>query len=150
MFGISVRTTDLLHTIDLNTKRYFSMMLTIGSTVNGVATKQIYVPMEKCTVEHWKMLPDVSERFDALQASKWLCPPMNYEFPLQGAYSSTVHSGVILHVTNCVNSTMFSQPCAPQSEIDQLIRENTNFFLNVNYINPVISPSQSDHISYYL
>ncbi len=38
----------------------------------------------------------------------------------------------------------------PQTAIDELMRNKTNFYLSLQYINPVINPNEPDYMSYYL
>lgn len=151
MFGITIQSNDLSFNADLGSgPRYFDITLTIIHTQNGAMAGITNVPMEGCTANHWSMLPDVAERFDKLGGSKWLCPPMNFDLPLQGIYTSPENFLLLLSVTPCTNSSIFDRDCAPQADIDNLIATYHNFYLTMNYINPVISPTQPDHISYYL
>jgi hypothetical protein len=53
-------------------------------------------------------------------------------------------------VNPCHNQTNLNRVCAPQHEIDNLMIAYQNFYMTVNYINPVINPTKTNFISYYL
>lgn len=151
MFGVTIQSTDTIFTADLaGDQRLFDIYFVIVKTTSGAVADTNIIPLEKCTAEHWTMLPTVSERFDALGASKWLCPPKNLDIPIQGVFTSPINYQVVLSVNPCSNNPLFDKPCAPQTDIDNLMATYQNFYFTINYINPVISPTEPDHISYYL
>jgi hypothetical protein len=75
---------------------------------------------------------------------------MDLELDIQGKYASVISKTIEVRVEGCTNSTEFSVPCAPQSEIDQLFANETNFFYTIYFINPLINPDSEDFLSYYL
>ena len=46
-----------------------------------------------------------------------------------------------IKVMPCSNFSGQDRPCVPQADIDALFEAEPNFYLTVNYINPVINPS---------
>jgi hypothetical protein len=101
-------------------------------------------------LDHWKEYPSIQASYYRLGIDKWLCMPMDLELDIQGKYASVISKTIEVRVEGCTNSTEFSVPCAPQSEIDQLFANETNFFYTIYFINPLINPDSEDFLSYYL
>lgn len=76
MFGLTIQSNDLGYNAELGTgPRYFDVGLAIIKTENGAMGGMTFLSMEQCTADHWSMLPDIVDRFESIQGSKWLCPP---------------------------------------------------------------------------
>lgn len=115
MFGLAIQSYDISFNADLGAgPRYFDVLLAIVETTNGSLTGFSPISMEQCTAEHWSMLPDISNRFNALGASKWLCPPKDVELKMQGIYNSPINSQVQISIGPCINSSSNPRDCAPQ------------------------------------
>jgi uncharacterized membrane protein len=69
MFGISVQTIDMAFTADLGSgSRFFDIYFIVTQTIYGALSNVNIIPLEKCTADHWYMLPHVAESFDAIGA----------------------------------------------------------------------------------
>lgn len=53
-------------------------------------------------------------------------------------------------IKRCTNSSQFQYPCAPDTEIDQLFANETNFYYTLYFINPLINSDSQEFLSYYL
>jgi hypothetical protein len=95
------------------------------------------------------MLPEFNKHFDSFGISGWLCLPLNMPIPMQGTYTSPVSYEYQINVYPCQNDTQ-NGTCASQEEIDSLFSTYGNFYLTVNYVNPVINPNLQEYISYYI
>ena len=106
--------------------------------------------MVPCTRQHWAMMPDLIEQFEAKNVNKWMCPPLNTPVILEGHPTSKTYKVLSLKVESCKNSSLNNNKCATKEIIDATFLNYTNFFLKVNVVNPVINPNQPEHIKYYL
>jgi hypothetical protein len=95
------------------------------------------------------MMPDFAEHFDSFGISNWLCLPLNVPISLRGSYTSPIYDVVQINVFPCQNDTQ-NGTCASQEEISNLFDTYGNFYLTINYVNPVINPNEQDYISYYI
>lgn len=146
MFSISIQSIDLSFLANLSdSKQYFDVQMNILYLEAGsgsVAT----VELQQCTQEHWSMVPEFASHFDGFGGSSWLCLPLGAELPIQGSYTSSVNYEVLIEVFPCANKTT----CATQLEIRELFQTHGNFYLSLNYVNPVINPNSVNFMDYYL
>jgi hypothetical protein len=94
-------------------------------------------------------MPEFVEHFDVFAISSWLCVPLNMPIPIQGSYMSPISYLYQINVFPCKNQTS-NDTCASQEEISNLFTAYGNFYMTVNYINPVINPNEQEYISYYI
>jgi hypothetical protein len=63
------------------------------------------IPLVKCTREHFAATEELGKNADKLQIAKWLCPPLNYTFGLEGKYTSTSMKYLEANAKKC-NATL--------------------------------------------
>lgn len=83
----------------------------------------------------------------------WLCPPINTTFNLQGQYSSDLSNIGMITVTACNNYSNINNVqsvCATPDEITAYFANYTNILFGYLFSNPVLNPSQTTYIDYYL
>ena len=151
MFGFKLQSMDLSHIFNLGSgTRYFDIILRNINVTNGAVSGIEHIDLVQCTDNHWSMLPEIVEKSSIYQYKNWLCPQINQSIPIKGSYTSSKQFISNVQISPCKNTTDPSRPCKPQSEIDSLFAANPNLYLGVYYINPVINPSETDYLSYYL
>lgn len=96
------------------------------------------------------MLPDFEKNKDILKYNTWLCPEINYVLPLAGSYFSDIYQTAQISISKCTNYSDPTRPCYPQNEIDDLMTEHGNFYMNINYMNTVVNPNEIDYRSYFI
>jgi hypothetical protein len=72
--------------------QYFTISMNIFELSNegrGMF-KRTKVPLEPCTRAHWEIDPQFLSVYDYLGADRWLCVPIGFPLPMQGALVSTV------------------------------------------------------------
>lgn len=142
MFGVMLQPIDVEFIVDIaNGPRYFDISLILYHLKDGLIFNATDVPLVPCTDEHWSVLPNVVANKGIYQYEKWLCPELGQEVPIQGSYTSPDQFSGSIFVRPCSNDSNMARPCMPQSAIDELMRNKTNFYLSLQYINPVINPN---------
>jgi len=145
MFGIKIGGLNLSAPI-----KYFDVVGT-QSTAQSDIVNSTNIILEQCTREHWRSLPSVIDRFEALGVSSWLCPPINEVYPIFGERASAASQWLNYLVLPCQNGTTPNQTCASPADIDALVASAANYFeLTLFYIKSIINPSQPSYISYAL
>ena len=96
------------------------------------------------------MTDQIKARYNQLGAHNWLCPPKDYNFTLQGKYTSEISQAILLNVGKCNNSIDPSRPCVNQSIIDAMQANSGRFVLNFYFVNALINPGTSQYLDYYL
>ena len=65
MFGLFVQTLDVSTTFDLlNGPQFFDIVMREVVIKHGTYPEYTAKSLEKCTPEHWKMVPSVLKNFD--------------------------------------------------------------------------------------
>jgi hypothetical protein len=96
MMGLSIQSTDLSFLADLNHgPQYFSLRMKIIEINYGIPTVTI-TPLETCTKEHWKIMPEFIEGFDNFGVGGWLCLPLGLPISIQGTYTSPVNDEILI------------------------------------------------------
>ncbi len=151
MIGFKIQSMDLSQIFNLGSgPRYFDIIFRNINVTNGVLAGIQHLDLVQCTDEHWSMFPEIVEKSEIYHYKNWLCPKLGQRIPIKGSYTSSKQFISNVQISPCKNSTDPSRPCKPQSEIDSLFTANPNLYLGVYYINPVINPTETDYISYYL
>ena len=108
------------------------------------------IPLEPCTLEHWAAYPNIQKSFSRLSIDTWMCMPLNLEVEIKGKYASEVSQLLEVSISQCTNSSQWTVPCAPQTTIDQLFANDTNFFFTLYFINPIINADSQEFLEYYI
>lgn len=79
MFGVYIQSMEKdLKIFDLtNGPQVFNLDSIQLEYENGVAKKFTRLSMVTCTKEHWQMMPEMIDNFEAKNINKWMCPPLN-------------------------------------------------------------------------
>jgi hypothetical protein len=137
MFGVEIWHHNLNEGIRYFDINFRNMEFNYGEPNNG----SIEFPLEPCTLDHWKGYPLVQAKFDSLHMDYWLCPPRDTGFEIRGKYSSEVMKSMEISVNKCTNNSMYQQPCANDSELDDFFASNEEkIFFTIYFINPRINP----------
>lgn len=140
MFSVSIQSLDLTFLANLSAPvQYFDVEMNILKLVDGWPSYEP-VMLEQCSSKHWSMMPEFDSHFDAFNGSSWLCIPLDYSLPIQGTYTSPISYEIQIQIYPCRNKTS-TGTCAPQNQIQQLFNKYGNFYISLNYINPVINPN---------
>ncbi|CAD8121756.1 unnamed protein product [Paramecium sonneborni] len=127
----------------------------------GNLVKQVdYLQLEPCTLEHFQFLinqtdSDFESQFNQLELSKWLCPQKNFEFYMEGTYTSTEFDFIRVIVSDCDDTKSgylnWKPTCATKSQKDQHLNKEGQFKLQIYQVNSVINPnSPSQYYQSYL
>lgn len=104
--------------------------------------------LEKCTREHWKLLPRMEKQYDSWGLDQMLCLPMNSAFELQGDQFSDVSKKINIKVKPCNSSASLGTICASQSQLDQIFGSKQSIEARIFMINPNVNPSTLNYIQY--
>ena len=141
MFAIGITGINLA-----GSQRYFDISLrdrTNTKYSNGTKTSvKLSVPLEPCTLSHWEGVSEsITESYTSLSFSEWLCPPIGYNFALEGKYTSSVFRFADIRINSCTanNSNFPNTTCLNQTDIDTFLTSMGQFTFNFYYINRVIN-----------
>ena len=81
---------------------------------------------------------------------KWKCLKLQGKYRLTGSYNSNLFVENHFLVYPCKNSSANDNKCAPQQEIDEILKNKTNFFFTYTFIDPNINANEVDHIQFHL
>ncbi|CAD8096070.1 unnamed protein product [Paramecium primaurelia] len=117
---------------------------------NGNQIKQInYLQLEPCTLDHFQFLLNQPEsnfesEYYMLELDKWLCPQKDFQFNIQGTYTSSQFDFIRVIVNDCDDSKNgylnWKPTCAKQSEINEHLNKEGQFKLQIYQVNNVINP----------
>ncbi|CAD8121757.1 unnamed protein product [Paramecium sonneborni] len=120
----------------------------------GNLVKQVdYLQLEPCTLEHFQFLinqtdSDFESQFNQLELSKWLCPQKNFEFYMEGTYTSTEFDFIRVIVSDCDDTKSgylnWKPTCATKSQKDQHLNKEGQFKLQIYQVNSVVNPKASE------
>jgi hypothetical protein len=97
MMGFSIRSFDLTYTADLTKgPQYFTVSMTIIKAKKG--SKQSFdrtvLPLEPCTKEHWKMIPQLEQVYSNFKVDNWVCVPIGFPLPIEGTLVSEINQQI--------------------------------------------------------
>ncbi|CAD8200047.1 unnamed protein product [Paramecium pentaurelia] len=117
---------------------------------HGNQIKQInYLQLEPCTLDHFQFLLNQPEsnfesEYYMLELDKWLCPQKDFQFSIQGTYTSSQFDFIRVIVNDCDDSKNgyinWKPTCAKQSEINEHLNKEGQFKLQIYQVNNVINP----------
>ncbi|CAD8200045.1 unnamed protein product [Paramecium pentaurelia] len=117
---------------------------------HGNQIKQInYLQLEPCTLDHFQFLlnqpeSDFESEYQQLELDKWLCPQKDFQFSIQGTYTSSQFDFIRVIVNDCDDSKNgylnWKPTCAKQSEINEHLNREGQFKLQIYQVNNVINP----------
>jgi hypothetical protein len=117
MFAIQLMGLNLNN----NTSRYFDIFMVERHFINGgMEMTNNTINMVPCTSKHFSLTDQIAQNFASLPSYQWLCPPLNYSFPVEGKYTSPSIKLLEIRVAQC-NSTLDPlRPCLSNPALDAL------------------------------
>ena len=137
--------------MDLNKgAQIFDVVLKQVLVENGILTYRKQLELEPCTRQHWQMDPVTISKDDEMGIDSWQCLKLNGGVNFTGMYGSSVYQHLQYQIYPCKNTTQNKNKCAPQSYIDEMFYNYTNFYFTVSFMNANINPNQPSYIEYSL
>ncbi|CAK60745.1 unnamed protein product (macronuclear) [Paramecium tetraurelia] len=117
----------------------------------GNFIKQInYLQLEPCTLDHFQLVLnqpdyDFEQEYQKLQLNKWLCPQKDFQFTIQGTFTSNYFDFIRVIVSDCDDSQSgyqnWNPTCATQSSQVEYLNTHESFKLQIYQVNNVVNPN---------
>lgn len=83
-FAVGISNLDLTQST-----KYFEILLLHKKKTNNTLVEDVSIPLNSCVASQWaNVSSEVDKAFVRLNLSKWLCPPENKNFSLDGTFTS--------------------------------------------------------------
>jgi len=79
-------------------KRYFDISFRLKYENYGELISETYYPLEPCTPAHFSQYSEISNNFQRLMGTEWLCPSLNTTLDFKGKYSSASYNQYVIQV----------------------------------------------------
>ncbi|CAD8111553.1 unnamed protein product [Paramecium sonneborni] len=151
MVAFSIEQDDFVNNpmfnITIEQRHYYRNAL--GSLVK----QNNYLQLEPCTLEHFEFLSnqnysDFQMQFNQLELNKWLCPQKDFQFYMEGTYTSEEFDFIRVIVSDCDDSQSgylnWQPTCASKSQKDLHLNKEGQFKLQIYQVNSVVNPKASE------
>ncbi|CAD8179145.1 unnamed protein product [Paramecium pentaurelia] len=112
-----------------------------------------YLQLEPCTLDHFEFLlsqpdSDFESQYKQLELNNWLCPQKDFQFNLEGTFTSTLFQFLRVVVSDCddsKNGYMNWKPkCATQQQKQDHLNDQGQFKLQIYQVNSVVNPKSPE------
>ena len=100
---------------------------------------QSHIAMVPCTKEHFRFTTETENIYNLYNMSTALCPPLNYEFNIQGKLTSNVYNEISINIARC--DPAFDPQCMTDADFTTLEQNTNEFLFTVIMVNTYVNPN---------